>query len=102
MPWWLFLREGKYKYIRTLVDDEIEELYNLESDPEELINLALNPEYNAILLKYRAKLLAELRATDAAMVERLPPVAESLVERANDVPITNRILMRQPILFKTN
>ena len=44
VPWWLFLRCGQYKYIRTLVDDEIEELYDLRQDPHELHNLAQRPE----------------------------------------------------------
>src|SRR5262249_14846208 len=39
VPWWIFLRQGKYKYIRTLVADQIEELYDLEADPQELKNL---------------------------------------------------------------
>jgi arylsulfatase A-like enzyme len=75
VPWWLFLREGKYKYVRTLVPGEIEELYDLESDPGELVNLALLPERQKTLVQYREKLLAELERTDAAMREHLPPVA---------------------------
>ncbi|MFA7004349.1 MAG: sulfatase/phosphatase domain-containing protein, partial [Verrucomicrobiia bacterium] len=45
VPWWLSLRQGRHKYIRTLVKNEIEELYDLEADPEELTNLALVPEH---------------------------------------------------------
>ena len=36
VPWWVFLVRGRYKYIRTLVEGEIEELYDLRNDPEEL------------------------------------------------------------------
>ena len=39
VPWWVSLLRGRYKYIRTLVEGEVEELYNLEADPEELMNL---------------------------------------------------------------
>ena len=39
------LREGQYKYVRALIADEIEELYDLSQDPEELINLAVQPEH---------------------------------------------------------
>ena len=73
VPWWLSLREGHHKYIRTLVENEIEELYDLESDPEELTNLALKPEYRGILEDFRAKLLAELKRTNAGLVKNLPP-----------------------------
>ena len=39
---------GRHKYIRTLVKGEVEELYNLETDPE-LNNLALDPKHLAKL-----------------------------------------------------
>jgi len=74
VPWWIFLRNGRYKYIRTLVENEVEELYDLESDPEELVNLALQSEHRETLLSYRRQLLAELRRTKAGMVENLPDV----------------------------
>ena len=35
--------EGRYKYIRNLIKGEMEELYDLQRDPEELVNLALKP-----------------------------------------------------------
>ena len=38
------LRDGRYKYFRTLVRGETEEIYDLDSDPEELNNLAARPE----------------------------------------------------------
>ena len=76
VPWWVFLRNGKYKYIRTLVDNEIEELYDLEQDPEELVNLALDPAYQKTLLSYRQQLLDELVRTGADMAKNLPKVKE--------------------------
>jgi len=76
VPWWVFLRKGKYKYIRTLVENEIEELYDLEADPEELVNLAINPKYRKTLLSYRQQLLNELKRTEASMVQNLPKVKE--------------------------
>lgn len=74
VPWWVFLRRGKFKYIRTLVEGEIEELYDLEADPEELVNLALDPFYEKTLLSYRQQLLDELKRTDAGIVDNLPAV----------------------------
>ena len=73
VPWWLFVRQGRYKYIRTLVEDEIEELYDLEQDPAEQVNLAMRDEHQARLVEFRELLLAELRRTEAGMIEHLPP-----------------------------
>lgn len=74
IPWWVSLRRGKYKYIRWLVPGEIEEMYDLENDPEELENLALEPGFHGLLADYRQRAIAELRRTDAGMVDNLPPV----------------------------
>jgi arylsulfatase A-like enzyme len=75
VPWWLSLVEGRFKYIRTLVAGEIEELYDLEADPEELHNLARAPAHRARLLDMRRHLLIELKRTGAGMADHLPPVA---------------------------
>lgn len=72
LPWWISLRQGRHKYIRTLVENEIEELYDLEADPEELTNLALVPEHRALLEDFRARLLAELKRTNAGLLKNLP------------------------------
>lgn len=72
VPWWVALRQGKTKYVRTLVEDEIEELYDLEVDPEELTNLALNPSQRATLERMRAATIAELRRTESPFVDNLP------------------------------
>jgi arylsulfatase A-like enzyme len=76
IPWWISLRQGRYKYIRTLVKDEIEELYDLQSDPEELTNLALLGKHQKTLKQFRNALLAELRRTEAKVVDHLPPVKQ--------------------------
>jgi arylsulfatase A-like enzyme len=72
VPWWLFLRLGRYKYVRTLVENEIEELYDLSDDPGERRNLAASSQHRATLVEMRGKLIAELRRTEAGMVDRLP------------------------------
>ncbi|MBI3464827.1 MAG: sulfatase-like hydrolase/transferase, partial [Planctomycetes bacterium] len=78
IPWYVLLRQGKYKYIRTFEPGEIEELYDIENDPEELDNLALAASSRDELLKYRNKARAELRRTKAPMVGHLPPVGERI------------------------
>jgi len=72
VPWWISLRQGKYKYIRTLVENEIEELYDLEKDPEELKNLALKPAYRHTLTDYRQRMVKELKRTDAGLLKNMP------------------------------
>ena len=72
VPWWVSLLDDRLKYIRTLVDGEVEELYDLKNDPQELNNLALDPAYLEKLRTMRAATLAELRRTDAGMVDHLP------------------------------
>lgn len=76
IAWWVFLRKGHLKYIRTLEEGEIEELYDLEKDPEELHNLALDRQYAGELKALRAATIAELKRTKAAMADRLPSVRE--------------------------
>ncbi|EMI46969.1 sulfatase-like hydrolase/transferase [Rhodopirellula sp. SWK7] len=72
IPWYVLLRDGRYKYIRTLIAGEPEEIYDLESDPEELQNLAVDPRYLDLLKTMRAKSLAELKRTNAKFAEEMP------------------------------
>lgn len=75
VPWWVAIRSGKHKYIRTLAAGEVEEIYDLEADPEELTNLAVLPEHRPLLERLRAATIAELRRTESGFEERLPPTA---------------------------
>jgi arylsulfatase A-like enzyme len=69
------LREGKYKYIGYMVEGEIEELYDLQVDPDELTNIASEPAMQKQLLALRAATVAELKRTDAGIAADLPKVA---------------------------
>lgn len=75
IPWYFMLRENKYKYIRYTVEGETEELYDLDADPEELTNLAMQPELKDQLLAMRTATIAELKRTGAGIVDNLPKVA---------------------------
>ena len=51
---------------------------DLLADPEELTNLAFDPQHSATVKKLRAAAIAELKRTGAKMVDSLPPVANVL------------------------
>jgi hypothetical protein len=54
----------------------MEEIYDVEADPQELTNLALKPEHRALLAELRAKTIAELRRTDAPFADSMPPTKQ--------------------------
>ena len=71
-PAYLMMRDGPFKYIRHMQKDTIEELYDLNKDPKELNNLAVNPEYAPFLKQLRAKAVKAFREKDGAFVDYLP------------------------------
>ncbi len=84
-PWWVSLVDGRYKYIRTLVAGEIEEIYDLREDPEELVNLALAGERHDLLRAMREALRVELDRTGAPFADQMPPTGmESGVAAGQD------------------
>ena len=74
VPWWVSLAKGRYKYIRTMEDNQIEELYDLISDPDELNNLALDRAHSGRLSRFRRNTIKELKRTKAGLTTQLPPV----------------------------
>ena len=68
------LRDGRYKYVRPLIPDDLEELYDLREDPDELDNLAEKPEHVPRLKQLRTAAIAELRRCGAGFVDRMPAV----------------------------
>jgi len=76
IPWYVALRDERWKYVRYLTPGETEELYDLRADPEELRNLADRPEHRATLGELRRRALAELRRTGAGFADHLPPTRQ--------------------------
>ena len=74
IPWYVLMSQGRYKYIRTLVEGEPEELYDTISDPEELRNLAFDPGYRELLKAYRSTAISELKRTEAGFADSMPRV----------------------------
>ena len=77
VPWYVMLRDKRYKYVRPLIPD-LEELYDLQTDPEELNNLAVQAGEQARLAKFRTAAIAELKRTKAGFVTNLPAVRDPL------------------------
>ncbi len=73
IPWYAMVRQGRFKYIRSLVEGELDEFYDLQKDPDELTNQAKNPEFAEKIAEYRATLKAELNRTGAPFADHLPP-----------------------------
>ncbi|MBI3855176.1 MAG: sulfatase-like hydrolase/transferase [Planctomycetes bacterium] len=72
VPWWAMLRDGRFKYVRYLIPGEVEELYDLQADPDELKNLAPDPAQAERLERLRARTVEELRRTEAGFAGALP------------------------------
>ncbi len=82
IPWWVSLRTDRYKYIRNLLPGEVEELYDMEKDPDEMVNLALDPNYKNLLLENRVAAIKELKRTDCKFAETMPTTASPLKRNA--------------------
>lgn len=76
VPWYVMIRDQRYKYVRPLIPD-LEELYDLDNDPEELDNLAVKPQHKTRLRSMRAQTITELRRTKCGFVDRMPAVREA-------------------------
>ena len=63
---------GEYKYIRYIYKDYLDELYDLQADPDELYNLAVRTEYHETKLEMRTLLAEELRKNGADFLHLLP------------------------------
>jgi len=72
IPWWVSYRKHQYKYIMNLTKGDIEELYDLDKDPDELRNLALETSYSKALSEMRTAAIEEMKRTDCPFVDKLP------------------------------
>jgi len=76
VPWYVMIRDRRFKYVRPLVND-LEELYDLDSDPEELNNLAVKSENKTRLRQMRALAISELQRTKCGFVDKMPAIREA-------------------------
>jgi len=80
-PAYIMMRDGHYKYIRHMQVDTLEELYDLQSDPEELNNLAVDAQFASQLKLLREKAVVEVRKKDGQFVDFLPAPKEVMSAR---------------------
>lgn len=73
---WMMMRDGQYKYIRHFKDHVIEELYDLDKDPDELNNLAMDSRHKKKLSELRIKAVSEFKKKDGGFVDYLPEPRE--------------------------
>ncbi|VGO18699.1 sulfatase-like hydrolase/transferase [Pontiella sulfatireligans] len=71
-PYWIMTHDGRYKYTRYMADNHMEELYDLQTDPEELTNLAFTAEFSTKLVELRAQTVDGFHAIGADFVDLLP------------------------------
>ncbi|MEM0926993.1 MAG: sulfatase-like hydrolase/transferase, partial [Planctomycetota bacterium] len=73
-PWYFMTLVENFKYTRYAHPNRIEELYDLEEDPEELNNLAANEEFKDKLLEMRASCIQSIKSHGGAVfADHLPP-----------------------------
>jgi arylsulfatase A-like enzyme len=65
VPWYLVVVDGNWKYIHYLVPAVGDELYDLKSDPDELVNRITDSSSTNVLKKLRQTMKAELARTKA-------------------------------------
>ena len=73
-PWYFMILVENYKYTRYAHPNRIEELYDLEKDPEELDNLAVKEEFNDKLVEMRAACIQSIKDNGGSVfADYLPP-----------------------------
>ncbi|MEZ5399877.1 MAG: sulfatase [Bryobacteraceae bacterium] len=66
------LREQRYKFIRYYGIWDVDELYDLEKDPEEMYNLIFSAEHQRIASRMRSELFATLERTSGMQIPLFP------------------------------
>lgn len=73
-PWYFMIVVKNHKYTRYANPNRIEELYDLDNDPEELDNLAIKAQYKSKVLEMRAACIQSIKDNGGSVfADFLPP-----------------------------
>jgi hypothetical protein len=72
-PYYFMILVKNFKYTRYANPDRIEELYDLEVDPEELDNLAIKPQFKSKVLEMRAACIQSIKDNGGGVFADLMP-----------------------------
>ena len=72
-PYYFMILVENYKYTRYAGPDYLEELYDLDTDPEELDNLAIKPQFKSKVLEMRAACIQSIKDNGGAVFADLLP-----------------------------
>lgn len=81
-PWYFMILVENYKYTRYAHPDRIEELYDLDNDPEELNNLAVKAEFKDKLWEMRAACIQSIKDHGGSVFADYLPLPETAVASA--------------------
>jgi arylsulfatase A-like enzyme len=90
-PCYFMTLDGTHKYIRYIFPNRIEELYDLEKDPDELTKLSVDPAYESRLKEMREGLIEYLNKTGGEGFTDLLPAP-----RTKDTPPVSKPDNSQP------
>ncbi len=88
-PLYFMILVENFKYTRYAHPDRIEELYDLDQDPEELDNLAVKEEFKAKLMQMRAACIQSIKDHGGLPFAEYLPLPKSGVEPAAAKPSSN-------------
>lgn len=78
------LRTDRYKYIRPYGLWDVDELYDLEADPDEITNLAADPQHRERLVELKGQMFALLKETRGMAIPLFPDVGGQSNQRSAD------------------
>lgn len=91
-PWYFMTILENYKYTRYAHPDRIEELYDLERDPEELVNLAVQAKFKGKLLEMRAACVQSIKDNGGSVFADLLPMPREEAKSPEAKPAGNTIV----------
>jgi hypothetical protein len=94
-PWYFMILVENYKYTRYAHPDRIEELYDLDKDPEELDNLAVKEEFKDKLLEMRAACIQSIKDNGGSVFADYLPLPKTGVKVAESRPAGDMTVYHQ-------